>query len=173
MAFMDSGEGNPEDTGEPDSSDTPPDSPEGGRGRGIAPQPRGGPILAALQRQAQGPQASAPGPGNMADSLGKVKIAIDLLQISLNGFEPDSRQYKDILHALTSLSRHLPEENSAQPGLQETHLIDLLRRGKQNPILQSIAGLLNGGGGAGGAGGGEGGGGGPQPPMPSTPLPGA
>jgi hypothetical protein len=129
----------------------------------MMPAPKGGPILAALQRQQMGPQASAPGPGNMADALGKLKIAIDLMQSSLMGFDAGSQQYKDILRALQSLARHLPQ-TGAQSGLEQTHLIDLLRRGKQNPVLQALSGLL-GGGGRGPSG--------PQPPMPSTPLPGA
>jgi hypothetical protein len=109
----------------------------------------------------------------MADSLGKLKIAIDLMQSAMHGFEAGSHQYKDILNALRSLSRHLPQMG-AQAKLQETHLMDLLRKGKQNPILQAISGLMGGGGGGGGDDQGGGGGGeGPQPPMPSTPLPGA
>jgi hypothetical protein len=107
-----------------------------------------------------GPQASAPGPGNTADSLGKLKIATDLLQVALNGFEEGSKQYKDVKRALDELTPHLPEMGNAS-GLEQTHLTDLLRRAKQNPVLQAISGLM----------------GekrqGPQPPMPSTPLPGA
>lgn len=162
MAFMDSGADTPAGKEEPDSSDTPPGGPGASPGRGRPPEPRGGPILAALQRQARGPQASAPGPGNMADSLGKLKIAIDLMQVALNGFDEESAQYKDTFRALTDLSRHLPETGN-QSGLEQTHLVDLLRRTKQNPVLQALSGLLGGGEDAQG----------PQPPMPSTPLPGA
>jgi hypothetical protein len=133
---------------------------------GMTPPQEGGPILAALQRQSMGPQASSPGPGNMADSLGKLKIAIDLMQSALHGFDAGSKQYGDILSALKSLSRHLPQ-SGPESGLQQTHLIDLLRRGKQNPVLQAISSLMGGGGGKGN---GEGG---PSPPMPSMPLPGA
>ena len=165
MAFTDSGAaGNPTDSDRPDSSDTEPEGQGAPPARGMPPEPRGGPILAALQRQARGPQVSAPGPGNMADSLGKLKIAIDLMQTALHGFEPQSKQYKDIESALEALSGHLPELGN-QSGLEQTHLVDLLRRKKQNPVLQAISGLLGGGGGEGGQG--------PQPPMPSTPLPGA
>jgi hypothetical protein len=101
----------------------------------------------------------------MADSLGKLKIAIDLMQTALHGLPPGSQPYQDTLKALERLSRHLPQMGSA-PGLEQTHLIDLLRRGRQNPVLQALAGLMGGGGRGQG-------GGGPQPPMPSTPLPGA
>lgn len=165
MAFTDSGGDSPGGNAGPDSSNTGPGGPGAPRGRGMPHEPRGGPILSALQRQQMGPQASAPGPGNMADSLGKLKIAIDLMQSSLSGFEPGSGQYKDILHALENLSRHLPESGN-QSGLEQTHLIDLLRKAQQNPVLQALSGILMGRGG-------RGGGGGQQPPNPSTPLPGA
>lgn len=171
MAFMDSAAGNQGGIGPPGSSDTGPGGDVGPPAPGMPPQPQGGPILAGLARQATGPQVSAPGPGNMADSLGKLKIAIDLMQSALAGLPAGGQQHKDVLRSLQTLSRHLPQVG-AQQGLQQTHLIDLLRRGQQNPLLQSLAGLLGGGGGGGG--GGPGGGPqGPQPPMPSTPLPGA
>lgn len=163
MAFTDSGAGIQTDTAGPDSSGTG----RGGQGapqaRGMPPEPSLGPILSALQRQAQGPQPSAPGPGNMADSLGKLQIAVDLMEMAKSGFEPETGQYEDILKALENLRKYLPEHGN-QSALEETHLMDLLRRGKQNPILQAVSGIL---------GGGQGGGQGPQPPMPSTPLPGA
>jgi hypothetical protein len=101
----------------------------------------------------------------MADALGKLKISVDLMQATLQAFEPGSPQYKDILRALTSLSRHLPREGGNESGLEETHLMDLLRKMKQNPVMQALSGLIGGGG--------DGGPPGPQPPMPSTPLPGA
>ena len=164
MAFTDSAERSPTDIEPPGSNDTEQEGPEAGQGRGMPPRPLGGPLLAALQRQLRGPQVSAGGPGNQADGLGKLKIAIDLMQASLAGFEPASPQYRDILRALTSLARHLPQAGN-QSGLEQTHLMDLLRKGKQNPIMQALSGLLGGGGGEGPQG--------PQPPMPSTPLPGA
>jgi hypothetical protein len=157
-------EGSPTGMEGPGSSDTGGGGGGGPPAPGMTPPQEGGPILAALQRQSKGPQASAPGPGNMADSMGKLKIAIDLMQSALHGFDAGSKQYGDILSALKSLSRHLPQSGPSS-GLEQTHLIDLLRRGKQNPVLQAISGLMGGGGG--------GGGGQPQPPMPSTPLPGA
>jgi hypothetical protein len=98
----------------------------------------------------------------MADSLGKLKIAIDLMAMAKNGFEEESQQYRDIERALDDLNKHLPEMGN-QSGLEQTHLVDLLRRQKQNPLLQAISGMMGGG-----QGGQQ-----PQPPMPSTPLPGA
>jgi hypothetical protein len=162
------GEGTLEGMGDQGSSDTGTGGGGGPQGLGMTPPSEGGPVLAALQRQQMGAQPSSPGPGNAADSMGKLKIAIDLMQSALHGFDAGSKQYGDILSALKSLSRHLPQAGPSS-GLEQTHLIDLLRRGKQNPVLQAISSLMGGGGG-GGAGGG---GGSPQPPMPSTPLPGA
>lgn len=162
MAFIDPGAGSPMDTGPPGSNDTGPEG-QGGQGPGMPPTPIGGPVLAALQRQQQGPQVSAPGPGNMADALGKLKIALDLMQSALQGLPQGGPQYKDVLKSLQSLARHMPQVG-AQQGLEQTHLMDLLRKGRQNPVLQALAGLIGGGGR---------GPGGPQPPMPSTPLPGA
>lgn len=164
MAFTDSGGGNPMDTGPPGSNDTEQGS-EDGRGRGMTPPQQGGALMAALQRQARGPQVSAPGPGNAADALGKLKLAIDLMQTALQGFEPESRQHDDISRALDSLSPYLPKDGAAGAGLEQTHLTDLLRKGKQNPVLQALSGLVGGGGSPGPQG--------AQPPMPSTPLPGA
>lgn len=171
MAFIDPGAGSPMDTGPPGSSDTGPAGQGGGPGQDMQQGPIGGPVLAALQRQAQGPQVSAPGPGNMADALGKLKIALDLMQSALQGLPQGGPQYKDVLKSLQALARHMPQVG-AQQGLEQTHLMDLLRKGRQNPVLQALAGLIGRGGGGGGGPGG-GGGGGPQPPMPSTPLPGA
>jgi hypothetical protein len=166
MAFMDSAADNPEGMEGPDSSGTGPEA-AGPPQPGMTPPEQGGPILAALQRSAQGPQVSAAGPGNMADALSKLKIAVDLMQSAIQGLPPGSQPYQDTLRALERLARHLPQEG-AQTGQQQTILMDLLRRGKQNPMLQAIAGVF------GGAGGGpQGQGAGPAPPMPSTPLPGA
>jgi hypothetical protein len=163
MAFTDSGAaGSPQDSERLDSSGTEPGGQEGNQEQDSAPD-SGGPVLAALQRQLRGPRVSAPGPGNTADSLGKLKIAIDLMQLSLNGFEEGTPQRKDIERSLEDLRRHLPEMGN-QSGLEQTHLIDLLRRQRQNPVLQAISGLLDGGKDGGRKG---------QPPNPSTPLPGA
>lgn len=152
------------DSGPPGSNDTEPEGQKEGQGRGMPPRPLRGPLLAALQKSGRGPQVSAGGPGNMADGLGRLKIAVDLMQSAMANFEPETQQYKDILDAMENLQRHLPQ-SGAQSALEETHLKDLLRKGQQNPVMQALSSLM----------GGEGGGGpqGPQPPMPSTPLPGA
>jgi len=155
---------------EPDQSGGPPGGPGGppgappDAGNDNAP-PQRGPILAALQRQQQGPQPSAPGQGNQADGLMKVKSAIDLLQQALPGLPAGENSHRDVLNALRQLSRHLPQ-GGPTIGVQQTQLGDLLRATIRNALLQKIMGQ-------GGGQGGPGEGGGQQPPMPSTPLPGA
>lgn len=153
-----------EDNVESDSNDT-------GRGggpdrstRGMTPAQAGGPLLAALQRSARGPQVSAPGPGNMAAGLGQLKIAVDMMQTALQGFEPESKPYVDISNALDKLTPYLPQMGN-QSQLERTHIMDILQKAKQNPVLQALSNLIGGGGAPEPQG--------PQPPMPSTPLPGA
>jgi len=165
VAFTDSADDSQAGMAGPDSSGTGPGDQVGPPEPGMTPPEQGGPILAALQRSAQGPQVSAPGPGNMADSLGKLKIAIDLMQAALQGLPAGSKPHQDTLKSLERLTKHIPQMG-ASPGLEQTHLIDLLRRGRQNPVLQALSGIMGGGGQ-------EQGGGSPQPPMPTTPLPGA
>lgn len=149
-------------------------------GPGPSPQgmpQQGGPILNALARRQQGPQPSAPGPGDASNSITMIMNAIGMLQQALPGLPPGSPMHKDVLKATQSLSRHAPQGSPAA-GVQQTQLQDLLKNVVKNALLQKI--MANQGGGPPGGGGGPGGPGGPpgggapaQAPMPSTPLPGA
>lgn len=131
---------------------------------GMQGPPDGGPILASLMRQQQGPQVSAPGPGNSADSLTTLRTAIGLMQQALHGLPQGSQQHRDVLRALTQLSRHMPQ-GGGTAAVEQTGLMDMLRNIQRAPIFQKILQMF---------GGGQGGQGGqPTPPMPSTPLPGA
>jgi hypothetical protein len=127
----------------------------------------GGPIMNALQRRQMGPQVSAPGAGNQADSMGKIKMALDMIRDALSGVPPGSPLYNDVVRAMSRLSRHLPQ---GQPtaGVESTQLRDLLRAAMKNAFMGPLGRMMGGAGGQGGAPGG-----GAQPPMPSTPLPGA
>jgi hypothetical protein len=127
---------------------------------GAAMQPAGGPVLAALQRQRQGPQVSAPGPGNQADALMKIKSAIDLIQQALPSLPAGTPAHTAALRAVQQMSRHIPQ-GAPTAGVQMTQLRDLMRGVMQNPILQMLQG--RGGGGQQQA----------QAPMPQTPMPGA
>ncbi|HEX3523955.1 MAG TPA: hypothetical protein VHT52_17945 [Stellaceae bacterium] len=141
----------------------------GGEDQGAAMQPAGGPVLAALQRSRQGPQQSAPGPGNQADALMKIKTAIDLIQQALPGLPSGTPSHTAALRAAQQLSRHIPQ-GAPTAGVQMTQIMDLLRGVQQNPLLQMLQGVRGVGQGQGGQGGG---GQQPQAPMPSTPMPGA
>ena len=59
-----------------------PTGPPAGDPNNAGPPGGGGPVLAALSRDRQGPQVSAPGPGNQADSMMKVKSAVDSAKIT-------------------------------------------------------------------------------------------
>jgi hypothetical protein len=149
----------------PDPSTGGPPSPPPGPGGGDAGPPGppgGGPILAALQRRQMGPQISAPGPGNNADALVKLKNAIAMITSALDGLDAGSPPHKDALNALRALSRHVAQGPSSA-GVQQTQLMDMLRGTVKNQLLQKIAQSQQGGGGPPGG----------SPPPPSTPLPGA
>jgi hypothetical protein len=124
-------------------------------------------MLAALGRQQAGAQLSAPGPGNQADSLMKLRTAIGMMQDALTGLPAGSQQHRDVLRALQQLSRHLPQGESTA-GVERTQLGDMLRNVVRNSLLQRIMANQGQGGGAGGGGGGQ-----APAPMPSMPLPGA
>lgn len=141
-----------------------PPAPGGPGGGGGPPMGRGGGVLAALQRQQQGPQPSAPGPGNQADSMIKIQTAVGMIEQALGGIEKTSPFYRDAVNALSRLSRHMAQ-GPPTAGVQMTQMGDLFRGFMKNALLQRIMGQQGGQGGeVTGA---------PQPPQPSTPLPGA
>jgi hypothetical protein len=127
----------------------------------------GGPVLAALARRQQGPQPSAPGPGDQASSLTMLQNALGMMQSALSGLQPGTPVHRDVLRALQSLSRHMAQ---GQPtvGVQQTQLQDMLRGLLRNALLSKVMGQQGQQGGPGGPAGAM-----PQAPMPSTPLPGA
>ena len=117
-----------------------------------------------------GPQVSAPGPGNQADSMAKVIQAINLLKMAGLGLQPGDKLHTDVYQTINRLSRHLGGVAGMAPaaGVQKTMLGDQLKDTVKNMLLSRILG----GQGQGGGQGAPGGGGGASPPMPSTPLPG-
>jgi hypothetical protein len=146
--------------GQPPGGGAPPGGAPGG-----PPQPGG--ILAAMARGNQGPQISAPGPGNQADSMNLLQQAIGLIQQAAMGLQPGSPLHRDALQSASRLSRHLGGAAGMAPGagIQKTQLGDQLRRTVQQMMLQRIMAQKGQGGGAPG--------GKPPAPMPSTPLPGS
>ena len=144
----------------------PPPDPTGS-GAPTPPAPQGpGPGLISQARNRMGPQVSAPGPGNQADSMSKIMQAINLLKMAGLGLQPGDRLHTDVYNTINRLSRHLGGVAGMSPaaGVQKTMLGDQMRDTVKNMLLSRI---LGGQGGQGGPGGGQ-----AQPPMPSTPLPG-
>jgi hypothetical protein len=134
-----------------------------------APPPGGGPVLAALARRQQGPQVSAPGPGDQGSAMMQIQNALGMMKQALNSLDVTSPIHRDLLRAMQSLSRHLAQ---GQPtaGVQKTQAQDMVRAIAQNALLANIMNQQRQGQ--------EQGQGGPpgamaQAPMPSTPLPGA
>lgn len=119
-------------------------------------------MIAALARQSQGPQTSAPGPGNQADAMNKLLQAIQLIQQAAIGLQPGTPLWKEANRAAGTLGKHLPQ-GTPTAGVQLTGMRDLLRQIMQNSFLPQIMKQMQGAGGPGPQ----------QPPMPSTPLPGS
>lgn len=126
--------------------------------------------MAAFARSRMGPQVSAPGPGNMADSMNMIIQAINLLKQAGMGLQPGDKIHSDVYKTIQNLSKHLGGAAALGPaaGIQKTMLGDQMKRTVQNMLLSRVQQMM----GKGGQPGGSAGPGGP-PPMPSTPLPGS
>jgi hypothetical protein len=135
------------------------------------PQPPG-PDMAAFARSKMGPQISAPGPGNAADSMSLIMGAINMLKQAGMGLQPGTRIHGDVYQTIQRLSKHIGGAGAMGPaaGVQKTMLGDQLRRTVQNQLLSRIQGMMGGKGGPGATGGQSAV---QSPPMPATPLPGS
>jgi hypothetical protein len=127
--------------------------------------------MAALARRQQGPQVSAPGPGDQAHSITMLMQAVSMIQQALPGLPAGSPMHRDALQAATRLSRHA-NQGAPTAGVQQTQLQDLLRNVVRSGFLQKIMGQMGSGQGQ------QGPGASPiqaaaAPPMPTTPMPGA
>ena len=137
-----------------------------GGGGSPAPQPptpptaNGGPVVAALMRQRGGPPISAPGPGNQADSMNQLKTAVDMITKALPGLGTGTPIHTAAINALRQLSRHLAQ-GGPTAGVQQTALMDMLRRTVQGAMLQRVMAQN------------QQAPPGSRAPTPSTPLPGA
>lgn len=124
--------------------------------------------MAALAKQSQGPQPSAPGPGDNASAMNKIMQALAMIQQAQVGLPPGSPLHKDVVDAVKRLSRHLPA-GKPTAGVQLTGVQDMMKQIMSGGFLpQILQQLAKGGGGDGSAG--------AQPslaPNPSMPLPGA
>jgi len=148
----------------------PPPGAGGGQPPGGPPQPGG--FLSAMARNQMGPQVSAPGAGNQADSMIKIQQAIGLLTTAMQGLPPGQKLHTDVNRAIGALSRHLGGGMApGGAGAQVTAWRDQLRDTIRNMMLHRIMSQQKpqAGGDQQPAGPGLPGG----PPMPSTPLPGS
>lgn len=111
-----------------------------------------------------GPQVSAPGPGNQADSMAKIIQAINLLKMAGLGLQPGDKLHSDVYNTIQRLSKHLGGVAGMAPaaGVQKTMLGDQMKDTVKNMLLARIMGQQGQSGPPPGGG----------PPMPSTPLPG-
>ena len=125
-----------------------------------------------MARNKMGPQVSAPGPGNMADSMTLLNQAIQMIQHAALGLPPGSPLHRDALQSASKLSRHLGGTGSfgAGAGVQKTAWQDHLRQTIRNMMLSRMHSSAAGGSKQGG---GDAAQGPAQAPMPSTPLPGS
>ena len=89
----------------------------------------------------------------------QVKMALDMLQGALPQLGMGSDVHRDVIQAVTRLSRHLPQ-GIPTAGAQQSSVQDLMRNTIRNAMLQRVMANQQQGGGQ-------------QPPPPSTPLPGA
>ena len=169
MAFLDAAAGGEE--GPPPAA---PGGPPGGGAPPGNPMQGGGPVLAGIANRQRGPQVSAPGPGDSANSMTQIMQAVAILSQALPGLAPGTPIQQDVLKATQRLSKHV-QQGQPTAGVQKTSLMDQIAALAKNAILQMIMSQQRQGGPGGG---GQGGQGGPpgamaQAPMPSTPLPGA
>ena len=114
-------------------------------------------MLAALLRQQQGSQPTAPGAGQSGDSLMKLRGAVSMIELALPGFPQEIK--KDVLKALGILNKHVPSGSPAE-GAQKTMFGDAFQQSIRNALASRIA---NQGGNQPGQ----------QAPGPSIPMPGA
>ena len=120
--------------------------------------------MMAYARSRMGPQISAPGPGNQADSMNKIIQAVNLLKMAGLGLPPGDKMHNDVYKTIQTLSKHLGGAAGLGPaaGIQKTMIGDQLRDTVKNMLLSRIMGAK-----------GQQVPGAPaDAPMPSTPLPG-
>lgn len=91
--------------------------------------------------------------GLAADSLSKVRTAVQMLEVALPGLPMGSEPHKKVLDAIQNLSKAVPPSNEV-PGVQMTQLAGLAQANQKSQMLQQLAAAM----GQGGAG---------PPPQPS------
>lgn len=77
-------------------------------------------------------------PGLAADSMSKVRMAVDMLQQALPGLPIGSPPQKDVLDAIQKLSKSVPA-SEAIPGVQQTQLAGLQKEAQESAMLQNLS----------------------------------
>lgn len=106
------------------------------------------------------PPVSAPGPGDNAGGLLKVRQATDLLEAALPSLPTGSEAHNAVIKAIQALSKHIPQGAPAE-GAMQTNLGDMMRNAQRQALMQRVAAMQGGAPGGGAA------------PTPTSPIPGA
>ena len=87
--------------------------------------------------------ASAPteNAGQAADSMSKVRTAVQMLETALPGLPLGSDPHKAVLSAVQSLSKVVPP-SAEVPGVQMTQLAGLQKQAQQSAMLQQLAAAM-------------------------------
>ena len=76
-------------------------------------------------------------PGAMADSMSKVREAINLLELALPGLQIGTDQHQAVIKALPGLTKAIPA-TEAVSGVQNTQLLALQQRAQQSAAMQAV-----------------------------------
>lgn len=77
-------------------------------------------------------------PGMAADALSKVREAVHLLELALPNLPTGSAPHKDVLDAISKLSKSVPP-TEAIPGVQTTQLVGLQQDAARQAPLMALA----------------------------------
>jgi len=102
-------------------------------------------------------------PGQSANSMSQVRMALDMLQKALPGLPMGSDPHKAVLSFIQSVSKSIPP-SAEIPGVQQTGMRDLQQQAQQSAMMQQLMRSMGGG-----AGGNVPGGGASSPP-PGAPM---
>jgi hypothetical protein len=97
--------------------------------------------LSALMMPTPGPASPAGepsgNPGAMADSMSKVREAVNMLEMALPGLEMGSEAHKAVLDSIQKISKIAPS-SAAVPGVQNTQLLGLQKQAQENAMLAQL-----------------------------------
>lgn len=77
-------------------------------------------------------------PGDQAQSMTMVRQAVDMLQNALQGLPLGSDPHKEVLKAITSLSKTVPP-SAEIPGVQTAQLAKLQQQAQGDQMLRQLA----------------------------------